>query len=166
LREELAAESPSFNADGTDVMARLAARTQMGQVIREVLRLHPPVAFLQRQTLRDVEVEGVKLPQGALLTLVPLHVQRDIQWWDLPDTFRPQRFEKAQARHPYAWAPFGGGAHLCLGLHLADAQMRLVLGEVLRRAVLSLPAGAQPQWRHAPMTHPVPGIPLRLNPLT
>jgi len=74
--------------------------------------------------------------------------------------------KSAQARHPYAWAPFGGGAHLCLGLHLADAQMRLVLGEVLRRAVLSLPAGAQPQWRHAPITHPVPGIALRLNPLT
>ena len=166
LREELAAEGPSFDTDGPNVMARLAARTQMGQVIREVLRLHPPVGFLQRQTLRDVEVEGVKLPQGALLTLVPLHVQRDSQWWDLPDTFRPQRFEEAQARHPYAWAPFGGGAHLCLGLHLADAQMRLVLGEVLRRAVLSLPAGAQPQWRHAPITHPVPGIALRLNPLT
>lgn len=174
LREELAAEAhfehananAHGHANGSDLMARLTARTQMGQVIREVLRLHPPVAFLQRQTLRDVEVEGVKLPQGALLTLAPLHVQRDSQWWDSPDTFEPQRFNQAQARHPYAWAPFGGGAHLCLGLHLADAQMRLVLGEVLRRATLSLPPGAQPQWRHAPITHPVQGMPLLLTPRT
>ena len=164
LLEELREEDPQ-----SDLMARLAARSQMGRVIREVLRLHPPVAFLQRQTLAEVEVEGVRLPRGALLTLAPLHVQRDAQWWEDPDVFNPERFKPDNSRstdpapHPYAWTPFGGGAHLCLGLHLADAQMRLVLGELLRRAQWRLPEGITPTWRHAPITHPVERVPLLFN---
>jgi cytochrome P450 len=155
LRDELATEDPQ-----QDTMTRLAARQQMGRVIREVLRLNPPVAFLQRQTLAEVDVDGMRLPSGTLLTLVPLHVQRDPQWWPDPDAFRPER---NAATHPYAWTPFGGGAHLCLGLHLADFQMRLVLGELLRHARCLLPAGITPRWRHAPITHPVDQVPLMLQ---
>lgn len=146
-----------------DLMTRLAARTQMGWVIREVLRLHPPVAFLQRQTQAPVTLEGVALPAGTLLTLAPLHVQRDAQWWDRPDEFAPNRFDTALP-HAYAWTPFGGGAHLCLGLHLADAQMRLVLGALIRRARWHLPLGHTPQWRHAPITHPLDRLPIVFTP--
>ncbi|NBT11338.1 MAG: cytochrome P450 [Betaproteobacteria bacterium] len=160
LRDELAEEDPA-----QDLMSRLASRRQMGWVIREVLRLNPPVAFLQRQTLSEVEVDGVRLPRGALLTLVPLHVQRDARWWPQPDDFHPERFGDSNLPHAYAWTPFGGGAHLCLGLHLAEAQMRLVLGELLARAELHLPTGLLPQWRHAPITHPVQRQPLLLKPL-
>lgn len=170
LLEELHSEDPS-----ADLMGRLAARNQMGRVIREVLRLHPPVAFLQRQTLAEVEVDGVRLPRGALLTLAPLHVQRDSQWWAEPDAFNPDRFNPDRFKpdsgrstdptpHPYAWTPFGGGAHLCLGLHLADAQMRLVLGALLKSAQWHLPEGSTPTWRHAPITHPVERIPLLFTP--
>lgn len=158
LRHELRQEDPS-----QDLMGRLASRRHMGCVIREVLRLHPPVAFLQRQTLADVVVDGVPLPRGALLSLVPLHVQRDPQWWPDPDAFKPERHLQAPAPHPYAWTPFGGGAHLCLGLHLAEAQMRLVLGELLGRAELQWPAGLTPSWRHAPITHPATRAPLKLQ---
>ncbi len=156
---------------------------QIGRVIREVLRLHPPVAFLQRQTLAPVTVEGMQLPAHTLLTLAPLHVQRDARWWSEPDTFNPDRFDPERAAanrvdgsgppvepqphpqpHPYAWTPFGGGAHLCLGLHLAEAQMRLVLGELIRRARWSLPPGHTPRWRHAPITHPLERVPILLTP--
>jgi len=160
LRLEVFQEDPK-----QDLMPRMAARQLMGWVIREVLRLNPPVAFLQRQTLASVELEGVRLPSGALLTLAPLHVQRDARWWPDPDSFRPERFRASELPHPFAWAPFGGGAHRCLGQHLADAQMRLVLGELLLQARWSLPLGLSPQWRHAPITHPTQGGPLLLQPL-
>lgn len=158
LRDELAQEDPQ-----QDLMARLGARRQMGQVIREVLRLNPPVAFVQRQTTADVEVDGLRLPSGTLLTLAPLHVQRDARWWSQPDGFAPERHSASGSPHPYAWTPFGGGPHLCLGQHLADAQMRLVLGEVLGRAELGLPPGLPLQWRHAPITHPAQQGPLLLH---
>ena len=148
------------------LMARLAARREMGLVIREVLRLNPPVALLQRQALRDTIVDGHRLPAGALLSLVPLHVQRDERWWPEPDRFLPERHAQPVAQpvpHPYAWTPFGGGAHLCLGLHLADAQMRLVLGELLNHARWTLPAGTLPRWRHAPITHPAASFALELQ---
>jgi len=154
----------------TDLMVRSAARGLMGCVIREVLRLHPPVSFFQRQTLEEVAVDGVRLPRGALLTLAPLHVQRDARWWAHPDEFLPDRFLPdrpiaAPLPHSHAWTPFGGGVHVCLGLHLAEAQMRLVLSEVLSRAQLSLLPGSRPRWRHAPITHPVERMPLLLRPL-
>jgi cytochrome P450 len=158
LRDEAAQEDTE-----QDLMGRLAARRQMGWVIREALRLNPPVAFLQRQTTAAVEVDGVSLPSGTRLMLAPLHVQRDAQWWAEPDGFVPERFSAASLPHPCAWTPFGGGAHLCLGQHLADAQMRLVLGELLVRVELRLPPGLQPQWRHAPITHPVQQGPLLLQ---
>ena len=150
---------------------------QMTRFIREVLRLNPPVALLQRQTLRDTEVDGHRLPAGALISLLPLHVQRDPQWWADPDRFDPDRFDPAHLApgrmdpdgshprppHPYAWAPFGGGPHLCLGQHLAETQMRLVLTEVLRHASLHLPPGQSPRWRHAPITHSADRLPILLR---
>lgn len=147
------------------LMQRLLARRQAAAVVREVLRLNPPVALLQRQTLQETTVEGHVLPADALLTLVPLHVQRDARWWPDPDRFNPARHLQSDVpAHPYAWAPFGGGVHRCLGLHLADAQMRLVLGELARRARWQLPAHTPPRWRHAPTTHPLDRWPIQLRP--
>lgn len=157
LHEEVMREDPQ-----APVMERLQGRTTAGRIVREVLRLNPPVALLQRRTLRDTQVDGHHLPAGARLTLVPLHVQRDVHWWSEPDRFEPGRFA-APVPHPYAWAPFGGGVHLCLGLHLADAQMRLVLGELARRCRWSLPQGVQPRWRHAPITQPAEAVTLTLH---
>ena len=163
------------------VMEQLQARHVAGRIAREVLRLNPPVALLQRRTLRATEVDGQPLPAGARLTLVPLHVQRDAQWWAQPDEFdpdrfNPNRFESVDHRrqaastpapvptpHPYAWTPFGGGVHLCLGQHLADAQMRLVLGQLARCCRWSLPTGTTARWRHAPITQPEGDMPLQLT---
>lgn len=155
LHEEIGAEDPE-----EPLMVRLGRRTRIARVIREVLRLHPPVAFVQRQTLADVEVDGARLPKGTLLTLAPLHVQRDARLWAEPDRFLPDREDSP---HPYAWTPFGGGAHLCLGLHLADFQMRLVLGELVRQARWALPQGLTTRWRHAPITHPIDPVGVRLE---
>ena len=94
------------------LMDRLQARPIAGGVVREVLRLNPPVALLQRRTLRATVVDGQPLPEGALLTLVPLHVQRDAQWWPQPDVFDPQRhLAEADPAPSGAFAPFGGGVH-------------------------------------------------------
>ncbi len=157
-REQLAPQAPCAPTE------RLAGQPLLGRFIREVLRLHPPVAFFQRQAIRDVEVDGVCLPKGAVLSLAPLHVQRDGAWWPEADDFNPERHIQP-APHPYAWAPFGGGPHLCLGAQLADAQMRLVLGELLRKARLWLAPGQVARWRHAPLSQPVADGSVRLAPL-
>ena len=148
--------------------AQSGLSTQATAVIRETLRLHPPVPMFSRRTLAESELHGQRIPAGTLLSLFPLHNQRDAQWWDQPDAFRPERWlsggdamvaQPADA-HPYAWTPFGGGVHLCLGLHLAEAQMKLVLQALLLRGSWSWAPGYRPHWRHAPISHPDQNLPL------
>lgn len=136
-------------------------------VLREALRLYPPLTVMLRETLKPVQLAGYDIPMGASVALFPVLTQRDPQWWTDPDRFDPERFSPArqeQRRHPFAWAPFGGGVHMCLGLHFAETQVRAVMHQLLRRFAFKVAPGYQMPYRLAPIAHPLDGLPLQLRP--
>ena len=136
-------------------------------VLRESLRLYPPLTIIQRTAVKACEFQGVNIPAGTPVTVYPVATQRMAQWWTDPDTFDPERFSPARAehrRHAFAWAPFGGGAHMCLGLHFAEMQVKAVLLPLLRAAKLSVASGYQMPYQLAPIVRPRDGLPLRLSP--
>jgi len=58
------------------------------------------------------------------------------QYWNDAEKFDPRRFSSERREdkiHPFAWMPFGGGAHKCIGLHFADMQVTAILHQVLQR---------------------------------
>lgn len=101
-------------------------------ILREVLRLHPPVHFIDRRPLEDVELDGRPLRAGAFLLLSPLLTQRDARFYRDPDAFRPSRWADDP---PPGWAyfPFGAGPHTCIGMHLARLEMAHTIAEVAAR---------------------------------
>ena len=105
-------------------------------VAKETLRVRPVVFDVGRVLKEPADVAGYRLPAGT--TVVPaiglVHVEPAL--YDNPAGFRPERMLGASLS-PTTWLPFGGGNRRCLGANLAMAEMRIVLGEVLRRVELA-----------------------------
>lgn len=145
----------------------LAQLEEIDWVLRESLRLYPPLSVILRRSIRDCEFHGYRIPADTSVTVYPLATQRLPQWWSDPDRFDPERFSPERAehrRHPFAWAPFGGGAHMCLGLHFAEMQVKAVLHPLLLAASLSVPGNYVMPYQLAPIARPRDGLPIRLEP--
>jgi cytochrome P450 len=89
------------------------------------------------------------------------------EYWEEPTKFDPMRFtpENSKSRHKYAWAPFGGGAHMCIGLHFAYMQVKLFMHHLLTQARVEVADGYQPQWAAWPIPKPKDGLSVKLTAL-
>jgi cytochrome P450 len=134
--------------------------------LNEALRLHPPLSTIPRMTTREAEYEGYRIPRGAIVSIFPIHTHRMPEWWTEPDRFDPDRFSRERAehlRHSHLYVPFGGGAHMCLGLRFAELQVRAVMHQLLLRARWELPDGYVMPVQEAPISKPRDGLPVRLT---
>ena len=108
---------------------------------KEVLRMNPPVPMLMRRTVKEVEVGGYQLAPHTMVQISPLYTHRMEQWWTNPHAFDPDRFAREEHKqHSFLWAPFGGGAHKCIGLHFADMLFKCTLSTLLLNYRFALPA--------------------------
>ena len=161
VREEVSAVEGAVDDDA------LRSMVLTEQVFKEALRLVPPVPFVPRRAMRAFTFEGVRVPAGALVSIDPGLVMRDPALWTDPDRFDPDRFSPARAEdrgHKYAWAPFGGGAHKCLGMHFAVMQAKLFVREILRGHRVEW-VRPRTRWQMAPIPRPADGLPVRLIPM-
>jgi cytochrome P450 len=110
------------------------------QVIKESMRLYPPVWMLGRTALGSDEVGGVALPRGCIAIMSPYLTHRLPELWENPEGFDPGRFapDGAPERPRFAYFPFGGGSRQCIGDYFAMMESQLILATVLRRVRLSL----------------------------
>ena len=107
-------------------------------VILETLRLFPPVWFQTREARESVEVSGARVEQDDLVFVATALIHRDPNEWNDHDAFRPDRFLPGpdgpwKPSHRYAFFPFGGGRHLCIGRHLAMHELRLATRALVGR---------------------------------
>lgn len=137
-------------------------------VMKESLRLYPPLTSIPRKTARDCSFGGYQLPRGTPVGVSPIHTHHMPSIWTDPMRFDPERFAPGRAehkRHPYAFVPFGGGAHLCIGQHFADMEVKAVMHQVLRRWRWSVPADYRMPYQLVPIAKPRDGLPVTLQPL-
>ena len=138
-------------------------------VMNESMRLVPPLPFVMRQTVCDAELLGYYLPAGTPLMVWPGANHRLSELWTEPEKFDPERFADPRAehkKHRYAFAPFGGGAHKCVGMVFAQLEMKTVVHRLLRRYRLELARpNYQPRWDYGGIPIPVDGMPIVLRPL-
>ena len=104
-------------------------RSLLSKAIEESLRWDPPLTGLGRRTTRDVEFQGVRIPEGSNITGCLASANRD------PEAFKPadtvDDFDLFRPRTPNL--TFAGGAHVCLGQLLARAEMEIALNLVIDR---------------------------------
>jgi cytochrome P450 family 135 len=104
-------------------------------VIKETLRLRPPVSVVVRRLLKPATLGGYDLPAGTLIApcVYLIHHREDV--YDRPGEFIPERFLEQRAAVP-TWIPFGGGARRCLAASYAEQEMKRVLRTVLAEVEL------------------------------
>jgi cytochrome P450 len=134
---------------------------------KESLRMIPPVPSLPRRAIKPFSFGGYDFPAGTYVGIQPAYTHRMAEHWPDPETFDPLRFEPEQvkARHKYAWVPFGGGAHMCLGLHFAYMQIKILMWHMLRTHRIEIGQGSGDKWQAWPIPKPRDGLPVRLVPL-
>lgn len=127
-------------------------------VFRESVRLYGPAWFLERRVTEDIPWEGLTLKAGTIIGLPPVLWTRDEELYPEPDAFRPERWLDRGAPSPVELSAFGGGAHFCLGYHLAWQEVvafLVALGRAVGRGRRPTPLyKGRPEVRYLPMLHP------------
>ncbi len=113
-------------------------------MLKETLRLRPVVPGVIRQLQRRLTFGGWALPKGVHIAPSIYLVHRRPDVYPDPEAFRPERFLGERTPGTYEWLPFGGGIRRCLGASFALYEMKVVLGTVLRLAVLDT-TNAEPE---------------------
>ncbi|MEL7198232.1 MAG: cytochrome P450 [Pseudomonadota bacterium] len=173
MREEVIAVTGGPDAKGRardldyDDLGKLEL-TEM--IFKEVLRLIPPVPSMPRRALKEFEFGGYRIPAGQLCGINIYWTHHSDEYWDNPYAFDPMRFtpDKVKARHKYAWVPFGGGAHMCLGLHFAYMQIKVLMAQLLQLYRIEPTSGGadyKPDWQPWPIPQPKDGLKVTFKPL-
>ncbi|HVV21213.1 MAG TPA: cytochrome P450 [Pseudonocardiaceae bacterium] len=117
-------------------LERLAELRSLELVMKECQRLVSPVPSLARKAVRDTDVLGHFIPAGTMVSVALHFTHHMAEYWPDPERFDPGRFsdERREDRvHRYAWEPFGGGAHKCIGMHFSNAEVKAVMHHLLLR---------------------------------
>ncbi|KAM3834482.1 cytochrome P450 26C1 [Vipera latastei] len=144
-------------------------------VIKEVLRLLPPVSGGYRTALQTFELDGYQIPKGwsVMYSIRDTHETADI-YQSPPDTFDPERFwvspedrekHKTSASLRFHYIPFGGGVRNCIGKELAQVILKMLAIELVSTASWELATAHFPKMQTVPIVHPVDGLQLYFHSL-
>ncbi|KAI3839094.1 hypothetical protein MKX03_011093 [Papaver bracteatum] len=118
-------------------------------VVKETLRLHPPVPFLvPHKAENNVEIYDFVVPKGAQLLVNVWAIGRDPTLWMDPTCFSPERFLDSKSDYKgqdFELIPFGSGRRICPGLPLAHRMVHLILGLLLQSFDWKLEDGLKPE---------------------
>ncbi|HVS66968.1 MAG TPA: cytochrome P450 [Mycobacteriales bacterium] len=143
--------------------------TVLDLVIKEALRLTAPVPSMVRKTVKDTELLGHYVPADTFVSVSPWFTHYMHEYWTNPEQFDPERFAEPRSEdkvHRYAWVPFGGGAHKCIGMYFGTQEVKILVHHLLRRYRWTTPAGYVVPWDLLSLPMPADGLPLELHPLS
>lgn len=137
----------------------------VGATMKEALRRYPPLPVLPKVATEAFEFAGFHIPANSFVVLQTIHSHHMEEYWHEPFRFDPERFLEPRAehkQHKYLWIPFSGGAHMCIGLHFAEMQVKAILTQMLQKFHWRLPADYRMPVQQAPISKPRDGLPLKL----
>ncbi|GAA5123274.1 cytochrome P450 [Haloechinothrix salitolerans] len=164
-QERVREESLALGDDLPD-LAALESLHSLDLVIKEALRLIAPVPSLPRKTVKDVDVLGHYIPAGSFVGLSPMVTHFLPEYWTHPMRFDPERFaehRREDKSHRFAWVPFGGGAHKCIGMQFGTIEVKALLHELVRTYRWKLPEKYESRWDYVALPVPVDGLPVHLH---
>jgi sterol 14-demethylase len=133
---EVRNELDELYADGQEVSFHaLRQIPKLENVIKETLRLHPPLIILMRVSQGEFEVQGYPIHQGDFVATSPAISNRIAQDFPEPNDFDPDRYEKPREEdvlQRWTWIPFGAGRHRCVGAAFATIQIKAIFSVLLR----------------------------------
>ena len=165
IRAEI--RSVAATTGGNLTYETLGSLETIEMVFKESLRLIPPVPSMPRRAIKAFVFMNHHVPAGAHIGISPMVTHRMPDVWPDPDRFNPLRFtaENSKGRHKYAWVPFGGGGHMCLGLHFAYMQVKAFFFALLAENRIVLADHYKGEFAMFPIPKPKDGLPLRIEAL-
>lgn len=158
------------NSVGNDFLSYddLDTRVVTDLVFHESLRLRPSVPMMQRRTIRECQIGGHTIPANTILFIPPTYNHRLPEFWTNPEAFDPERFapdRQEHKSHSFAFMPFGGGAHKCIGMHFAAMVAKTFMHQFILSYDYTSLSSSNPKMEYFPLPKPGDGVPLTLKPL-
>ena len=129
-------ELDDLYADGKEVSFHaLRQIPKLENVLKESLRLHPPLIILMRVAQGEFDVQGYPIHTGDLVAASPAVSNRIAEDFPNPDAFDPDRYDKPRQEdliNRWTWIPFGAGRHRCVGAAFATIQIKAIFSILLR----------------------------------
>lgn len=166
-RERCRAESDGLGTR-EPTLEQLSELRSLDLVMRECQRLVSPVPSLARATVKDTEVLGHFVPAGTQVSVTPHFSHHMASLWPDPEKFDPGRFaadRREDKVHRFAWEPFGGGAHKCIGMFFSMAEIKAILHHVLLTFDWQVDPSYQTPLNFTSLPYPNDGQPIDLRPL-
>ena len=112
-------------------------------VIKEAMRLYPPVFLIFREASEDIELNGYIIPKGVPIFIPVYLMHHNPNIWENPEKFDPLRFHPSnvEGRDPLAYMPFSAGPRNCIGQNFAMNEERVVVASIVHRFRVSLVEG-------------------------
>jgi cytochrome P450 len=145
LHSKLGRTSPSLDKAGD--------LPYLDAVVKEAMRVLPPLPILIRIAERDTEIARYEVPEGTRAVLNVFIVNRTPDLYPEGDVFRPERWS-AIAPSAYEFPIFSAGPHICPGYWFAMTAVKIALAAILLRYRVSLPPGARIDYRIQPTMRP------------
>ncbi|GAB0090420.1 Cytochrome P450 [Sergentomyia squamirostris] len=114
-------------------MAQISELSYTDRVIKECLRLYPPVPIISRETSEEFILFGCKIPIRTMSHIHIFDLHRDPEQFPEPERFDPDRFlpENVEKRHPFAYVPFSAGPRNCIGQKFALLEIKALAQHIL-----------------------------------
>jgi sterol 14-demethylase len=133
---QVVAELDELYADGSDIsFGALRQIPHLESVLKETLRLHPPLIILMRVARGEFDVCGHRIEPGDHVAATPAISNRIPEDFPDPDAFDPGRYidpDQADLVNRWTWIPFGAGRHRCVGAAFALMQLKAIFSLLLR----------------------------------
>lgn len=138
----------------------VAQFTFLDKVIKETLRLYPPIHVGNRFALEDLCLSGYEIAQGTRVMLSIYLTHRNGALWEEPEIFEPQRFDHDRriGRPALAYIPFGGGPRNCIGAGFAQVEVKVVLARLFQQYTLALVPDQRIGARMGATLEPFPAV--------
>ncbi|MGZ5000519.1 MAG: cytochrome P450 [Methylomonas sp.] len=140
MRQVFAELDNHFGSDGEVTFQALREIPILENVIKEVLRLHPPLIFLIRKVMQDFRFKDYTVKAGKYVCASPRVSHRIADVFPDPEKFDPDRYTESRQEdaRPFSWIAFGGGKHKCSGNAFAMLQLKAIFSILLRRYTFEL----------------------------
>jgi cytochrome P450 len=137
VRDKLEAELDQALGPALPRAEELMRLRYLDLVVKEAMRLFPPVGLIPRQIVKDFSYCGLNIAAGNQVHVSPYLLHRHERYWDDPHAFRPERFDTEEPGHrPIvngSYIPFGSGIRRCIGDQLALLEIKLMVALTMQR---------------------------------
>ncbi len=135
----------------------------LDQVIKESLRLYPPIHIGNRIVADELDFNGQKISPGERMFYSIYLTHRDPAIWENADQFCPERFSHGHKIQPFAYIPFGGGPRACVGSSFGLAEARTVIANLLKNFSFEFVNVGHIQVHMGATLEPRPGVMVKVH---